>query len=363
MSWIALREAEGGLFRPGGLNGSGEGAGPVSPDAILARGSLQLQCSYAPGTGAAPLLHYEADEPWHVCLSLFFDANGTLVVGHRVGARAMWFHLRTSLTSPADSLIITYGWNAPDRIGLLSIQNSETGQIWLSDVPSPMPLSNRDVGRLAGDGSSVNVGQSVAWFAVADHKALLCPPSGVDGRARVALKEGREVRFDQLSPGDEVVTADGQTAQIRWVGMNEVIARGGQAPVMLRAPFHGLKRDIVVSADQRLTLAGSNVEYTFGVEEVSAAAGHLMDQRSVLRAPTGAVVRYWQALLDRPAAMVVDGCALDSIDPGPFAEDPWTHSNSVLASIPLRHMPEPRVTSVPLLQSYEATSLAYSGAA
>ncbi|MFD1809753.1 Hint domain-containing protein [Gemmobacter lanyuensis] len=73
----------------------------------------------------------------------------------------------------------------------------------------------------------------------------------------------------------------------RWAGaapafrpQTGTAGAGRQAPVLLRAPYFSRMRDILVSADQCIVLAGAEVEYLFSTEAVLARAQHLTDGRS-----------------------------------------------------------------------------------
>ena len=349
---------------PGGLDLPCRDFVPRSEDAVLPQGTLQLQCAYSPGTGATPILHFDTEEPWPVRLTIFFDAMGMLHLGHRVSGQGIWLQLSPGLRGPAEGLILTYGWDAPARSGWLSLYDPDSGQLCSSEVHGPMPLSQRDGRRLCADMAGVKTGAEVSWMALADHLAPVGPMPGLGGATRIATPGGQKRRIDQIEPGHIVTTADGDTAQVRWAGSAQVIARGRQAPLGLRAPFHNLEQDIETSSDQRLILGGSDVEYLFGVEEVRASAGHLLDQRSVLRATQGrATARYWQLVLDRPAAILAEGCAVESFDPSPLIAAPEALALSVLSDLPRELMPLDRLPQTPILQGFEAMTLAYSGAA
>ncbi len=360
MSWIGLRDHRDGQFRPGGLDADT----PLTPaeDGVLARGSVQLECSYVRGTGAITLLHYDTEVPWPVRFTLFFDASGTLHLGHRVGSHGTWLRLDPGLSSPTDGIIITYAWDAPERRAWLSLYHPESDLFCHADLQGPMPLCLRDVRRMSSLDSGVSLGGSVEWLGLADHIAPMGPVPGLSGGARVKMSNGTPRRIDRVAVGDRLATVCGAGAIVRWIGSAALIARGRWAPLRLRAPYHDLQRDMEVSKHQRLLIAGSNVEYLFGVEEVSAAAGHLADRRSVLPAPTRPVVRYWQVVLDRPATLIAEGCAVESFDPGPILDDPSARPLTVLANLPSSLLPQ-RAATVPVLQGFEAMTLAHAGAA
>ena len=363
MSWIGLRDRHEGRLSPRGLGTPGRCVLPE--DSVIAVGSLQIECDFAPGPGPSPVLHYEVEAPWPVRLTLAFDGRGTLLMGHKVGERSLWLRLPTRLAGPAAGLIVTYGWDAPRRRGYLALHDPETGLLDLAEVPAPMPLSLRDARRIAEDPGLARIGADVGWLALADHLVPVGPMPGLDGGARLALAGGGLAPVERIERGQILATADGRTAQVRWIGSAEVIARGRQAALRLRAPFHGLGRDMTVAAGHRLQIGGSEVEYLFGVELVRAAAGHLVDGRSVLPAPDGPVRRYWQVVLDRPAAVLAEGCAVESLDVGALLADPAALRLSLLADVPAEVLPRAAASAgqLPVLQGFEAMTLAASGVA
>ncbi len=365
MTWVGLRDRHDGHFAPDGLGLPERRAGAVPEDGLIAVGSLQIETDFTAGQGAVPILHYETEDPWPVRLTLAFDSKGTLLLGHKVGTRSLWLRLPTRLTGSSSGVIVTYGWDAPRRMGVLSLHDPGSGLLDRAEVPAPMPLTMRDARHIAGGSPAARLGAEVTWLALADHLAPIGPMPGLGGETRLALADGGLAPLSCIETGQRLATADGGTAQVRWVGSAEVIARGRQAPLCLRAPFHGLGRDIIVAPDQRLQIGGSDVEYLFGVELVSAAAGHLVDRRSVLPAACGPVQRYWQVMLDRPAAILAEGCAVESLDVGPLLADPAALHLSLLAEVSRDLLPwqAPRSSRLPVLQGFEAMTLACSGAA
>ncbi len=361
MTWIGLRDAEGAAFRPAGLDAPPQPCrrDPHPAEGLLAAGTLQLEIDFIPGGPAVPLVHYAAEAPWPVRLSLFVAAGGVLTLRHRVGARVVAGRLAAGLTAPAAALRVTYGWDAPARCGRLSLYDPDTGRLWQAGVPGPMPLGLRDARRLMTGGDGVRHGHGLSWLALADHLAPVGPMPGLDGAARLSLADGGLCRLDAVRPGAWLRCADGGMARVLWAGGVEVPARGRLAPMRLRAPFYGLQRDIVVARHQRLLLAGSDVEYQFGVETVSAAAGHLCDGRSVLPLRDVRTRTYWQVLLDRPAAILAEGCAVRSFTPGGLLRDPEARAVSVLGDLPDALSPDHAPCPLPLLRRYEALTLAH----
>ena len=87
-------------------------------------------------------------------------------------------------------------------------------------------------------------------------------------------------------------------------------ARGSFAPVLLRAPFFGLRQDLLVSADQLVAVTGAEAEYLFAEESVLMRAGDMVDGRTALTDQRRAVIDCVDLDLGRPALIEADGCLI-----------------------------------------------------
>jgi hypothetical protein len=180
---------------------------------------------------------------------------------------------------------------------------------------------------------------------------------GLDTTALIATPKG-DRPLGALRAGDRVFDSDGVPRRVRWAGSVTLPAAGAQAPLRLRAPYHGLTADMQLAPDQRLLLSGSEVEYLFGQERVSTAVRHLADRHSVAPASSDApVVTYGQVLLDTPAAILANGAAVESFDAQPLFSAPRLVTNSVLADLPRADWPKRTGGVAPVLRAYEALSL------
>lgn len=148
------------------------------------------------------------------------------------------------------------------------------------------------------------------------------PGTWIGADTPVATHRG-PVAGRHLRPGDPVVTPEG-FARVRAVaaadlgaahfGASALEARGGQAPVLLRAPYFAARCDLLVSPGQPVVLRGTLVEYLFGEEAVQAEARLLVDGRTALEAVEDRLAVI-SLELDRAGAILADGCALAM--PGP----------------------------------------------
>lgn len=357
MSWIGLRDRHESLLAPDGLDRP-NGALP-DLDAVLPCGTLQLECRYERMPVDQTLFDLCETNPWPSAMSLHFDVAGNLHFTHRLADQSIQAFLPTQLTSPAKNLALSYAWDAPARQAVLSLFDPNMGQIWQTQISNPMPVSLRDIARILDHASAVALSADVRWVGVSDQIEPCGPMPSLDGRLRVAMQSGTCAVRD-LRPGMQVETTDGLGAQIRWVGYADVIARGHQAPVLMRAPYHGLHRDVIVSPQQRIRLRGSQVEYLFGEEEVSALALHLRNERSVQMAPRQHVVRYYQMVLDRNAVMLVEGAPMESLNIAAIVLDRGVLAHSVLRDLPVELLPMCQLQDRTELHGFEAMTLAHA---
>lgn len=131
---------------------------------------------------------------------------------------------------------------------------------------------------------------------------------------RILTPEGA-VPVEALRTGDLVKTADHGDQPVRWIGSRRVVATGKLAPVLIGAGVLGNLRDLLVSQQHRMLLAGWKCEMLFGEDEVLAAAKHLVDGRGI-RVIEAAEVEYFHLLLDRHEIVFADGAATESLHPG-----------------------------------------------
>lgn len=144
----------------------------------------------------------------------------------------------------------------------------------------------------------------------AENTMVVCFAAGT----RIATREG-ELAIEHLLPGDLVLTMDNGYRPIRWIGSTRVRAAGNLAPVLFRAGALANTRDLLVSPQHRMLLAGAHAELAFGEHEVLAAARHLVNGRTILRAEGGEVV-YYHMLFDTHEIVFAEGCPSESFHPG-----------------------------------------------
>lgn len=120
---------------------------------------------------------------------------------------------------------------------------------------------------------------------------------------------------ETLQVGDRVRTLDAGFQPVRWAGVSVVPGHGRFAPVRIAAGALGNTRDLYVSPQHRFWIDDWRAELLFGAPGVLVAAKHLIDGRSIRRAPRP-VVTYHHFFLDTHRIVFAEGAAAESFYPG-----------------------------------------------
>ncbi len=150
---------------------------------------------------------------------------------------------------------------------------------------------------------------AVLWFGLSSGASL--PPAAPWIGLNTPVETSRGILpAALLGPGMQIRTLDHGMMPLRAVHRMSLPAAGSFAPVVLRQPFFGEQRDLLVSADQLVLIAGPSVEYLTGAEEVLVPAGALADGRVAERDSRRAVTDCLALDFGAPALVVADGCSL-----------------------------------------------------
>jgi len=122
---------------------------------------------------------------------------------------------------------------------------------------------------------------------------------------------------EDLRPGDMVMTMDNGAQPVRWAGQRTISGRGQFAPIRFAKGVLGNTRDILVSPQHRMLIAGWRAEMFFGEDEVLVAAKHLVNNDRIHAAPVDEVT-YVHVLFDRHEVIFAEGCASESFYPGDY---------------------------------------------
>lgn len=315
-----------------------------------------LEFASDPRSGAQVLLDYGSSHPWAAGVRVMLCPNGILSLRHWQGAQMRDYEIETNLVSVTQSVTVTYTWDAPMRRGVLAVESAERNLMIFRELSEPLPLSMRDGMRMMADTRHCMISSNTVFLGLAQSVMPIGMMPTLDGSVPVNTPNGL-VPISSLQAGQLVTTSTGQTAQVRWCGAVTLPARGRFAPLSMRAPYHGLKRDIRVSRDQRLRIQGPEVEYMFHTDQIRLSAGDLRDEQTVRFAPTKLTQTYWQVVLDIAEPLDVAGLALEGLDLSALRGDPALKAYSALANMPAELMPARNAVPIQLLKSYEAHSL------
>lgn len=352
--WIGMRDATGARGAPAVTHP--DIGRPDAPDHILPRGTLMVEVHLEPRTGTRNLVRLSARDPWPVGLTLTIGPDGTFGLMQTQGQSHRAWRLGTDITGAEPTVIVTFVWDGPARRGSLSVHVPGRDAIFTTALAAPLPLTLRDAQRLMDGGPLCRLSSDLRWLAVADRPVPAGPMPVLGASAAIETPRGMRA-VGTLRCGDTVLTCKGKTAQVRWTGAVELPALGHFAPLLLRAPYLRVHSDLVVSRDARLVLRGSEVDYLFGHETVSARVCDLVDGRSVRVATAEPTVVYHHLVLDDHAAFLANGAAIESLDVAPLLDCPAARAVSMIAEVPMEILPRGPRLSHPLLRTYEATTL------
>lgn len=218
-------------------------------------------------------------------------------------------------SSQSYTVTITYGPNSglsPVTVTLVVAQD-DLGNMFI--VP-PVTNDATAAALAAGPIESIHIDSLVT----ATSSGLTFNRFGVDllcfaGGTRIATAEG-EVAVERLVAGMRIATLDGGLRPLRAVLSTRVPARGRHAPIVFRAGALGNQREIAVSPQHRMLMAGAAVELHFGCEEVLAPAIALVNGVDVVQRE-GGMVTYYHLIFDRHEIVCAEGIWSESLHFGP----------------------------------------------
>lgn len=174
---------------------------------------------------------------------------------------------------------------------------------------------------------------------------------GVESGAIVSTAEGPRP-VDALRAGDLVLDDRGRAHPLRWIEARPRLCLGRTAPILMRAPYFGLSRDLVVTPDTRLLQTGPVVDYLCGTEAVLVEAANLVNGRAVVRDRSRPVRTFYHMMLDDPACIRIDRCPVETAHLGDVIGA--AHGSSATLFDPDPDALEP---SLPLLDKATARAL------
>ncbi len=363
MGWIALTGRDGGQFAPHGIGGTGrQGPPPPDPTELLPRGTLLLETRPAIGRRPQTLLSFGRTHPWNGSFSLQLLPSGGVALIETQERDVRHAILPFRPDDRSDSLRISYSWDAPGRWGRLSLERPGIIGVRSIAVPPPHPMPLADLRTAFTDPRQRHLDPEVIFAALSDEVEPVGPMPGLVGEVPVRTPAGY-VEAGRLRRGDCVRGTGGAVVPVLHRLSRSVPSAGSFRPVRLRAPYFGLRADIVVAPHQRLVIGGSDVEYLFGSEAVLVAACHLVNGSAAVHAEAGPLTCYHGLVLPEHEEIEAAGARTESLYLGRIRRKPEIVSMSLLAGFNRARLPEHPRPLWPVLKSYEAIALAMTRAA
>jgi len=361
MSWIGLTDLHAPVFNIRGIGVAADAPGargPMQPDEILPRGTLMMELRFNLDQDAQQtLIAHRRRRGWMREIFATLDGTGRLALTFRQGNNRSTAEIRFPVPVRDSRLRFTYSWNAPMRVGLLTVELLDEGRMFQSGAFAPVPLPPEDIRAMLRNPNRATLDPSLHYLAVSDAVQPVGFGTGILAGTAIETDDGpRQVEQPHL--GDKVKTVGSGLKPVRWVGKREVPAFGAYRPVRLRAPFFGLARDVLMAPDHRVRLDIAEAEYMLGTDEILMPAKHLVNGKHARREGGTRLVTYYQVLLDTHDCLLHDGVWAESLFVGTIARRPDVARTTVLGDMPASAIPEHRSFTRHPLNDFEARSLA-----
>lgn len=326
-------------------------------DTLITRGSLVIETRLPQLRRLRPLVSYSGggDWPLHFALQALPDGGLSLVLDQ--GGEVLHRVVDCADTGRSDILRITYCWDAPAREARLVVERTDQDQIVLLPCPNPRPFLARHMAALMEPGQGRYLSPEVLFVAASSAIEPVGPMPTLAPNIPIATPSG-EREAGHLRRGDLVLTPEGLAVPVLQAVHRIVPARGSYAPLNLRAPYFGLRKDIIVASTQKLLIAGSEVEYLFGRETVHLQAGHLRGNASVQPVRAGWFARYVQVLLPGHETLLAAGSQAESLYAGRIRRKPAHLRASIFARFDRSTLPEHAPPAAAPLRAFDAMVLA-----
>ncbi|MDG3040750.1 Hint domain-containing protein [Roseicyclus marinus] len=128
----------------------------------------------------------------------------------------------------------------------------------------------------------------------------------------LTLADGAQVRVEDLTVGDRVLTRDHGPRPIRWIGQQTRRATGAAAPIRIAQGTLNAARDLRLSPQHRLFIWQRRDRLGTGRSEVLVRAEMLVNGTTVTREEGGHVDSY-QILFDSHEIIFAEGIAVESL--------------------------------------------------
>lgn len=364
MTWLAVCDHDDRRFSLRGLGTDKQGKPLLhdAPDAQLRRGTILFETRLSADAGLQALFGYRSNQPRE--RSLMFQAlpDGGLSMVQVRGGEICHTGLLHSEAGRTDVARITYAWDCDQEWGQLTLEKPEDSAIISADVANPQPLLLEDMRALMLGRGNGTFATDMIFAALSDQVEPIGPMPTLLPCTPIETPWGH-VSARDLKRGDTVATRGDGVVPVLHSLNRMVPARGSFRPIRLRAPYFGLRQDIIVSPEQRVLMDGPEVEYLFGREAVLVPARHLVNGIGALYEPCGPTVCYSQLVLPQHQTLLAAGTPVESLYIGRLRRDKNRLQQTLLQDADRALLPEHANPVFPALRWYDAVHLAWRRAA
>ncbi|CUH74741.1 Hint domain-containing protein [Tropicibacter naphthalenivorans] len=357
MSWIAISGQGRAWVCPETF-----GATAAQRDVLMPRGSILIETRLSPDGRPQTLLSYERSHPWKGSISFRAVPGGGIVLVMSQGEDVFHTVLQHAHDARTDVLRVTFSWDSEARFGRIAVERPESDTVVMQDTPAPPPMLLEDIYTLTRRPQLCEMDDDVVFFAVSDEIEPVGPMPSLVTQVPVLTPRGYRPVSD-LKCGDTVMTRESGVVPVLARVERRVPALGSFQPVRLRAPYFGLRHDLVVAPHQRLVIGGSEVEYIFGREEVLIPALSLVNGFAAVYEEGVRMVRYHQLVLPGHEPLISASSELESLYVGRLRRRRDELAKTLLGAVPRNLMPEHARAGLKVLRPFEAITLAEARAA
>lgn len=364
MSWLGLADATERRFSLRGI-GSDRAEHRRHPDAdgyVLPRGTLLFETRMVPDAQPHVLLGYNQTWPEHRSLSFHAVPGGGVSVVQVAGDDIAHGALQHKVTARTHILRVSFSWDAPNGWAQFTVERPETFGFSSRLIKGVRPIPLAQLRNMIMRRDDTRFHKDLIYAALSDAIEPVGPMPSLAPGTLVETPDGYR-QAGSLRRGDLVRTRTGETVPVLYRVTRTVPARGSFAPLRLRAPYFGLRQDIVVAPHQRLVIGGSEVEYLFNTDAVLVPVRHLVNGFAAQKGTAGPTTRFAQVILPRHEAILATGTTLESLYIGRLRRHRAQFDATLLAEFERAQMPEHGHPVCKELQWYDAVHLARRHAA
>ncbi|MEP3053632.1 MULTISPECIES: Hint domain-containing protein [Rhodobacterales] len=358
MSWIATTDHNEGRFAPSGL-GSDRGKTrlvDLEPEVVMPRGTLVLETRMSPNGRPQVLLGFERRHPFNRSFSIQAIPGGGVALVHAHDNEVTHATLRWRGSGRTDVVRLTYAWDVAAKWGRLSLERPEEATSESVFVQNAKPLSAHDIRDFMLAKGPRDMSADAVFAAVSTQIEPIGPSPTLCLSAPIATPWGYRAA-GQLQRGDLVQTERSGSVPVLNRVQRTVPALGSYRPIRLRAPYFGLRQDMIAAPDQRLIIRGSEVEYLFGQEAVLVPARHLVNGYAAHYEDFTPLITYTHLLLPGHEEIMAAGTSVESLYIGRLRRKAEDLNASVLAGSDRSKLPEHGKPVFPVLRAFEAITL------